>query len=111
MKTNLTPGMKEDERGLLERSMRALVRPLWTPEADERRFLFGLNIVVFLIMPLWGKWLLTFLGPNPVLVTFAVGWMVYLILFWKRLRHRGELGREIIAPSVFIALLLGVSPY
>jgi hypothetical protein len=111
MNTNATLSMKEDKSGFLVRSMRALVRPIWTPEADESRFLLGINIIMFLIMPLWGKGILTFMGTNPVLVTFAVGWIVYLILFWKRLRHRGELGRVIVAPAVFIALLLGVSFY
>lgn len=84
----------------------------WTvfaPEADERRFLAGLSVSMFLIIPMWGRGLLQFMGPNPVLASLVVGWIGYMLKFRKRLRHRGELGRVIIAPAAFFALLLGVS--
>jgi hypothetical protein len=84
----------------------------WTvfaPEADERRFLAGLSVSMFLIIPMWGRGLLQFMGPNPVLASLVVGWTGYMLKFGKRLRHRGELWRVIIAPAAFFALLLGMN--
>ena len=65
-----------------------------------------LAVVTFLILPLWGHGHLKFMGPNPVMVAQVLGWILYLVLFGKRLRHRGELGRMIIAPALFFALLV-----
>src|SRR5664279_1910617 len=50
----------------------------WTvfaPEADERHFLAGLSVSMFLIIPMWGRGLLQFMGPNPVLASLVVGWI------------------------------------
>jgi hypothetical protein len=90
------------------RCLSALTRPVWTPEADERRFLSDLAIVLFLVIPMWGKGWIPFLGANPVLIIAAGAWIVYLVIFWKRLRYRGELGRVLIVPAAYLALLLSV---
>jgi hypothetical protein len=36
----------------------------------------------------------------------AVGWIVYMVRFGRRLRHRRELMFVLIAPAAFFALLL-----
>ena len=89
--------------------LRALSHPIWTPEADERRFLVGLPVTLILILFLWKRGLLGSLGPYPILASFAFWCIAYSIRFWKRLKNRGELKRALIAPAVFVALLLGVS--
>ena len=84
--------------------------PLWTvftPEADERRFVAGMPIVMFLILLLWGSGHLLFIGFYWFLAIFAAWWVAYLVKFGKCLRNRGELKRAIIAPAAFFALLVG----
>ena len=89
--------------------MNVFNRPVWTPEPKELRFLQGIGVLSFLIMPLWGKGWLHFMGHNPVMLLDVVAWTVYLLIFEKRLRHRDELGRVIFVPAAFFALLeLGV---
>lgn len=97
------------ESGFLLRSMRALVHPVWTPEADERRFLVGLPIVTFLIIFLWGRGFLGFMGPNPMLANFGIWGLAYLVKYRKRLQNRGEFRRVIFAWAAFLALMLGLS--
>jgi hypothetical protein len=79
----------------LARLNRALCHSFWTPEKDEKRFLCVLNLLMFL-----------FMGPCPPLTVLAVGWIVYLVRFWKRLRDRGDLKFVLIAPAAYFALLL-----
>lgn len=88
--------------------LRVFTRPVWTPEADESRYLNTLVVATFLILPLWGRGYVNFMGPNPVLVINVAAWLVYLTVYGKRLRRRGELGRMILGPTVFFGLLLGV---
>ena len=111
MKTNEEPRMREGGLRFFDWFLRALSHPIWTPEADEWRFLAGLPITMYVIIFLWGRGWLQSLGPNPVLVIFALWCIAYVIKFRKRLKNRGELKRAIIAPAVFVALLLGVSLY
>ena len=111
MITNEEPRKRESGLRFFGWFLRALSCPIWTPEADEREFLVGLPIAIFFIIPLWGRGWFQSLGPNPVLVISVLWGMAYLIKFWKRLKNRGELKRAIIAPAVFVALLLGVSLY
>ena len=109
MKTNERLQMKEGGLRFLGRCLRVLVRPVWTPEADERRFLAGLPIVMFLIIFLWGRGLLQSMGPYPVLVNFAFWCIAYMVKFGKRLQNRGEFKRVLIASAAFCALLLSGS--
>ena len=88
-----------------------LLHPIFSPEADERRFLAGLPIALVVVLVLWGRGWFQFLGVNPVLVVFTVWCTAYVIRFWGRLKNRGELKRAIIAPAVFVGLLVGVSFY
>lgn len=111
MKTNEEPRMREGRLRFFGWLLRALSHPVFAPEADERRFLAGLPIAIFVTIFLWrGGWLQS-LGPNPVLVISVLWGIAYWLKFWKRLKNRGELKRAIIAPAVFVALLLGVSLY
>jgi hypothetical protein len=111
MKTNEEPQMRAGGRRFLGWFLRALSHPLFTPEADERRFLAGLPIAMIVTLVLWKRVWLQSLGPNPVLVILALWCMAYLIEFRKRLKHRGELKRALIAPAVFVVLLLGMRWY
>ena len=79
---------------------------VWAPEADEKRFLAGMPIVMFLIILLWGRGLLPFIGFYRFLAIFAVWWIAYTVKFGKRLRNRGELKRTIIIPALFFAFLV-----
>lgn len=110
MKTNQTPQLKRHETGFLATLNHALYyaayHSFWTPEKDEKRFLFLLGILMYAVMPLWGKGLLKVMGPCPPLTVLAVGWIVYLVRFWTRLRDRGELKFVLIAPTAYFALLL-----
>ncbi|MGD1086311.1 MAG: hypothetical protein ABSA47_16365, partial [Verrucomicrobiota bacterium] len=89
MKTNETPQLKTHGTVFLAKFNRALCHSFWTPEKDEMRFLFLLNILMYAAMPLWGKGLLKFMGPVPPLTIIAVGCVVYMIRFGRRLRNRG----------------------
>lgn len=40
------------------------------------------------------------------MVAQILGWILYLVLFGKRLQRRGELGRVILAPGLFFAMLV-----
>jgi hypothetical protein len=111
MKTNEVSRMKDGGMRFLSWFLRTLSHPIFTPEEDERRFLSGLPIAMFVIIFLWRTAWFQSLGPNQVLVVSALWCSAYLIKFRKRLKHRGELKRAIIAPAVFVALLLGVSLY
>lgn len=88
--------------------LHAFTRPVWTPEADESRYLNTIAVATFLILPLWGKGYFSFMGANPVLTLNVVGWVVYLAVYGKRLRLRGELGRMILGPALFFWLLFSV---
>jgi hypothetical protein len=92
----------------LLRCLQALNRSLWSPEADEMRYVSVFAMVTFLILPLWGHGHLKFMGHNPVMAAQVLGWILYLLLFGKRLQRRGELGRLILAPALFFAMLVGV---
>jgi hypothetical protein len=98
--------MTETKPHFLLRRLHALNRSLWSPEADEMRYVSVLAVVTFLILPLWGHGHLKFMGPNPVMVAQVLAWILYLVLFGKRLRHRGELGHLIIGPTLFFAVLV-----
>ena len=111
MKTNEEPQMRDGGLRSFVWFLRALSHPVFTPEADERRFLTGLPIAIYVIIFLWGRGWLQSLGPSPVLVTSALWCIAYVIKYRKRLKNRGELKRAIIAPASFVALLLGVSLY
>jgi hypothetical protein len=111
MKTNEEPRMRAGGLRFVGWLLRAFAHPIFTPEADERRFLAGLPIALFVIIFPMGRGWLQFLGPYPGLVIFALWWTAYLIKFRTRLKSRGELKRAIIAPGVFVALLLGVGWY
>ena len=91
--------------------MRMPRAPIWTPEADERRFLVGLPVTLILILFLWKRGLLGSLGPYPILASFAFWCITYSIRFWKRLQNRGDLKRVILASAAFFALLLSVTLY
>jgi hypothetical protein len=98
-------------KGLLSHFLRflgVLSRPLWAPEPDEKRFLVGLPITLVLILFLWKQGLEVPLGGFSVPASFAFWCAAYVIKFWQRLKDRGELKRVIIAPGMFVALLLGV---
>ncbi|MCX6928151.1 MAG: hypothetical protein NT154_33815, partial [Verrucomicrobia bacterium] len=84
---------------------------VWSPEADEWRFFAGLPIVILLIVLVCGRGLLGFMGPYPVLASFALWCVAYMAKFRKRLEDRGELRRVMIASAAFFAMLLGVILY
>jgi hypothetical protein len=88
-----------------------LSRPLWAPEPDEKRFLVGLPITLVLILVLWKRGLGDPLGGYSIPASFALWCAAYVIRFRQRLKHRGETKRVIIAPAVFVALLLGFHFY
>ena len=96
MKTNRTPPLQ-----------RLLLHSLWTPEPDEKRFLAGLPIAMLLIPFLWKHGthpLGAYLGPAIIIL-----WsLAYVTRFGRRLKERGELKRVIIAPALFVALLLSI---
>jgi hypothetical protein len=92
------------------RVLRALSTPLFTPEFDEKRFLAGLPVTIAVVLFLWGKgWWLDSLKPNPVLLLFVAWWLAYLVKFWKRLIHRGQLKHALFLPALFVALIVLIS--
>jgi len=103
--------MKSPTLHFCGKCLRVLIHPVWTPEADERRFLAPLPIVMFCLMPLWGKGFLHFMGSNPILAVFALWCGAYVFKFWQRLQYRGELKRVIIALVTFLSGLLAVLFY
>ena len=101
-------------KGSLPRFLRllgVLSRPLWTPEPDEKRFLVGLPITLVLILTLWKQGLGDPLGGYSIPASFALWGAAYVIRFRQRLKNRGELKRVIIAPALFVGLLLGFDFY
>jgi hypothetical protein len=111
MKTNKKQPVSEGLLAFVLWLPRLLLRPLWTPEPDEKRFLIGLPITLFLILFLWKQGIPGPLGGYSIPAAFALWCAAYVLRFRQRLRNRGELKRAIIAPAVFIALHLGVSFY
>ena len=110
MNTSKRPQPLEGHQSLLFRLNRLLSHSLWAPEPDEKRFLAGLPIAVFLVPFLWKHGihpLGAYLGP----AIFFLWCLAYVIKFGRRLKERGELKRVIIAPAVFLALLLSVNFY
>lgn len=91
--------------------LRVLSHPLFTPEADEKRFLAGLPVAMLIAILLMRKGWFEPLGPKAVLVLLAVWLLAYVTRFWGRLRDRGELKRAILAPAICVALLLAVRFY
>ena len=84
---------------------------IWAPEPDEQRFLCGVPITLLAILLLWkhGVPLTGSQGRYDFPVGYGVWWILYLLKFGKRLRHRGELGRTIVLPGLFVALLIGAT--
>lgn len=111
MKTNKMPSTREHRLPLVLRLLGMLSHPLWTPGPAEKRFLAGLPITLFLILFLWKQGIPGPLGGYSMTASFALWCSAYVILFRQRLKDRGELKLAIIAPAVFIALLLGASFY
>jgi hypothetical protein len=110
MDTRKRPLTAESRQPLLFWLLRLLSHSLWTPEPDEKRFLAGLPIAMFLVPLLWKIGihpLGAYLGP----AIFFLWCLVYVIKFGRRLKKRGELKRVIFAPAVFVALVLSVSFY
>jgi hypothetical protein len=100
--------------GSLPRFLRllgVLSRPLWAPEPDEKRFLVGHPMTLVLILILWKQGVRDPLGGYSVPASLALWCAAYVIRFRQRLKDRGELKRVIIAPAVFVALLLGFDFY
>ena len=111
MRSIQEPRMRESGFRFFGWFLRAFSHPLFTPEADEKRFLAGLPIAMIVTVVLWKRvWFLSLI-PNPVMVLFALWCTAYLVTFRKRLKHRSELTRAILAPAIFVALLLAVSWY
>lgn len=82
---------------------------VWAPETDERRFLAGIPITLLAILALWTNGIGTIGGRYTIPAAGGLWWILYLLKFGKRLQRRGELGRTILLPGIFIVLLLGVS--
>ena len=119
MKANEEHRIRAGVIHFLGRFLRAPLHPVFHEEADERRFLAGLPIAMFVIIFLiralahtgLGREWREFLRPDLVLVVSVLWWIAYLLKFRKRLASRGELGRAIVAPALFVALLLSVRLY
>jgi hypothetical protein len=86
---------------------------VWAPEPDEQRFLRGVPITLLAILLLWknGLPLTGRQGRYDIPVAFAVWWILYLLKFGKRLQRRGELGRTIVLPGIFLALAFALLFY
>jgi hypothetical protein len=80
---------------------------VWAPEADERRFLLGIPVTWGILLT-W-KNLTGDFWRYDIPGVLAVWWILYLVKFGQRLRHRGELGRTIVLPGLFVALLIGAT--
>jgi hypothetical protein len=105
---------KPAREGPLRRFIRllgVLSLPLWAPGPNEKRFLVGLPITLVLLLILWKPSLEDRLGGYSVPASFALWCAAYVIGFRRRLKDRGELKQVIIAPAVFVALLLGFNLY
>jgi len=102
--------MRERRLPFFLRLLRVLSHPLWTPELDEKRFLIGLPVTLFLILFLW-KQGIDPLGGYSISASFTLWCSAYVIKFRQRLMDRGELKRAIIAPAVFLGLLLCIKLY
>ena len=111
MKMIQKPPAKEGPLPRFLRLLGVLSRPLWTPEPDEKRFLVGLPITLVLILILWKQGLGGPLGGYSIPASFALWCAAYVLRFRQRLKDRGELKRVIIAPALFVALLLGFDVY
>jgi hypothetical protein len=81
---------------------------VWAPEADERRFLAGIPITLLAILASWTNGI-ALIGPRTIPAAGGFWWILYLMKFGKRLQRRGELGRTILLPGVFILFLLGTT--
>ena len=102
--------MEGGQQSFFLRLLGFLLHSFWTPERDEKRFLAGLPIAMFLILFLW-KHGMHPLGVYLVPATFGLWSLAYVIKFRLRLKERGELKRVIVAPTVFFVLLLCISLY
>lgn len=120
MKTNQEPRSRAGALHFFGRFLRAPLHQVFHEEADERRFLAGLPLAVFVALFLirtlihrgFSREWAPFLNPADwVLVVFTLWWIAYLLKFRKRLESRGELGRAIIVPALFLVLLLSVRLY
>ena len=108
MKTNNTSPMVAGGQPFFVRFLRLFLRPLWTPEADEKRFLKWQMIGLVLILCLWRQGIDPLgMGGNVVLANFGLWSVAYVVRFRQRLKDRGELKRVIFAVAVFGGLLLG----
>ena len=110
MKPNQTTPTGGGRPPFLFRFQGFLFHSLWTPERDEKRFLAGLPMAVFLILVLWKQGMHP-LGRYLVPVIFSVWCLAYVIRFRVRLTERGEFKRVIIAPAVFVLFLLCIALY
>jgi hypothetical protein len=110
MNTSKNVVIREARQPFFLRLQAILLHSFWTPERDEKHFLAGLPITMFLIPLLWKQGIHP-LGSYLVPTVFAIWCMAYAMKFRRRLAERGELKRCIIAPSVFVALILSVSFY
>jgi hypothetical protein len=111
MNTNQEPSMREGRLRFFLRLLRIPLHPVWTPEPDEKRFLAVIPMTLVLILFLWKQGLGDPLGGYSIPASFALWCAAYVIRFRQRLKDRGELKRVIIAPAIFIALLLCVRLY
>lgn len=98
-------------RPLLLRVMGVLSHSLWSPAADENRFLAGLPITLGLILVMWKRLQFDPLGGYSVEASFAFWGAAYALRFRRRLKERGELARVIVATALFLALLLALRLY
>ncbi len=111
MKSIQKTPVKEGRRSGFVPLLGFFLHPLWAPNPDEKRFLVGLPITLVLILILWKQGLGDPLGGYSIPVSFTLWSAAYVLRFRQRLKDRGELKRAIIAPSVFVALLLGFNLY
>lgn len=96
---------------MLLRGLGALSHPLWSPAADEKRFLAGLPLTLVLILVMWKRLQFDPLGGYSVEVSFALWSAGYVLRFRQRLKDRGELIRSTVAPALFLALLVALRCY
>jgi len=87
---------------------RAVIWKVYSPEADERRFLACQLILICLVLFGWRVGIHP-LGVYAIPAVLGIWWTAYLLIFGRRIRRRGELGRAIAGPTIFIGLLLGIT--
>lgn len=76
-------------------------------ESDETAFLAAAVVVALLIVPMWGEGHGRHLGALAMIVAGVIALPLYVLLFRKRLRARGELKAWAVAAAVIPALVLG----